>query len=223
VSCRDTTASRHFQAIWHLARGHTVTQVAAATAFGERWIEQLLARYNAEGPDTLGDLRRYNGASATVLKPELLAKLRDRLREPPPDGGMWSSRKVANWPGNLRGVSVAPQRGWRAESRVPGQSEAFRGGLLDHHPQKNPARRVQICRRSQRSHQPLHQGPKQNLQALRMDRLGPRDLQKSSIKLLNLPNESVHSPSRLPAKRMLQLFPQCRIWFYLIGINFSLH
>jgi transposase len=49
VSCSDTTALRHFQVIWLLARGHTVTQVAAATAFGERWIEQLLARYNAEG------------------------------------------------------------------------------------------------------------------------------------------------------------------------------
>ena len=76
VSCSDVTAARHFQAIWLLARGHTVSQVSATTAFGERWIEQLLARYNAEGPDALGDLRRRNGASATILKPELLEKLR---------------------------------------------------------------------------------------------------------------------------------------------------
>jgi Winged helix-turn helix len=57
--------SRHFQVIWLLARGHTVPQVLATTAFGERWIEQLLACYNAEGPEALGDLRRRNGASAT--------------------------------------------------------------------------------------------------------------------------------------------------------------
>ena len=41
VACGDATASRHFQAIWLLARGRTVSQVSATTAFGERWIEQL--------------------------------------------------------------------------------------------------------------------------------------------------------------------------------------
>ncbi len=115
VGCGDITASRHFQAIWLLAGGHTLSQVAATTAFGERWIEQLLARYNAEGPEALGDLRRRNGASATILKPGLLEKLRTRLGEPPQDGGLWSSRKVANWmAGELGLKSVAPQRGWEA-------------------------------------------------------------------------------------------------------------
>jgi transposase len=115
VSCSDVTASRHFQAIWLLARGHTVSQVSTTTAFGERWIEQLLARYNADGPEALGDLRRRNGASATILKPDLLDKLRLLLREPPQDGGLWSSRKVANWmAGELGLASVAPQRGWEA-------------------------------------------------------------------------------------------------------------
>jgi hypothetical protein len=73
------------------------------------------------------DLRRRNGASATILKPELLTKFHGRPREPPPDGGLWSSRKVADWMAAELGlISVAPQRGWRAESRVPGQSEEFR-------------------------------------------------------------------------------------------------
>jgi transposase len=68
-----------------------------------------------EGPEALGDLRRRNGASATILKPDLLAKLRGRLREPPPDGGLWSSRKVADWMAAQLGLlSVAPQRGWEA-------------------------------------------------------------------------------------------------------------
>ena len=37
--------------IWLLARGHTIADVAAVTSFGRRWIEQLLARYNAHGPE----------------------------------------------------------------------------------------------------------------------------------------------------------------------------
>ena len=115
VGCEDATASRHFQVIWLLARGHTISQVSGTTAYGERWIEQLLARYNAEGPEGLGDLRRRNGAPATILKPDLLAKLRLRLDDPPPDGGLWSSRKVAAWmAGELNLTSVAPQRGWEA-------------------------------------------------------------------------------------------------------------
>ncbi|MGH6852580.1 MAG: helix-turn-helix domain-containing protein [Methylocella sp.] len=119
------------QAIWLLARGHTVSEVSAATAFGERWIEQLLARCNAKGPEALGDLRRRNGAPATILKPELLAKLRDRLRAPPPGGGLGSSRKVADGMADELGLApVAPQRGWEAESRAGGQSEAIRASGL---------------------------------------------------------------------------------------------
>ena len=102
---------------WRVKGGRTIveSQVSGTTAYGERWIEQLLARYNAEGPEALGDLRRRNGAPATILKPDLLAKLRLRLDDPPPDGGLWSSRKVAAWmAGELNLTSVAPQRGWEA-------------------------------------------------------------------------------------------------------------
>ena len=161
VECQDATASRHFKVIWLLARGHTISQVSATTAFGERWIEQLLARYNAEGPEALGDLRRRNGALATILKPDLLAKLRDRLREPPPDGGLWSSRKVAAFmAGELGLTSVASQRGWEAlkaigwsiqkprpknpKSAMPEEAAAFKKSLrmqLPKRRQSTPAKR----------------------------------------------------------------------------------
>src|SRR5262245_46659556 len=36
-----------------------------------RWIEELLAPYNAFGPQALGDLRRNNGTRPSVLEPEL--------------------------------------------------------------------------------------------------------------------------------------------------------
>ena len=114
-ACEDVTSSRHFQTIWLLAKGHSVGEVAAMTSYGQRWIEQLLERYNAFGPSALGDLRRRNGAAATVLKPELLERLRVRLADPPPDGGVWTSGKVARWmAGELDLASLAPQRGWEA-------------------------------------------------------------------------------------------------------------
>ncbi len=114
-ACADVTSSRHFQTIWLLAKGHSTGDVAAMTSFGQRWIEQLLERYNAFGPSALRDLRRGNGAPARVLTPELLRRLRVRLGEPPPDGGVWTSGKVARWMAAELGLaSVAPQRGWEA-------------------------------------------------------------------------------------------------------------
>ncbi len=101
------TSSQHFQTIWLLAKGHTVGQVAAMTLFGRRWIEQLLERYNAFGPSALGDLRRGNGAPAKVLTPELLQRLRVRLGEPPSDGGIWTSGKVARWMAGELGLGLA--------------------------------------------------------------------------------------------------------------------
>jgi transposase len=168
VRWQYATAARQFQVIWLLARGHTVSQVSETTAYGERWIEQLLARYNAEGPEALGDLRCHNGASATILKPDLLAKLRGRLREPPLDGGLWSSRKVANWMAEELGlISVAPQRGWEAlkaigwsiqkprpknpKSATPEEAAAFKKSsrtLLPKGPRSTPASRSRSLRQT---------------------------------------------------------------------------
>ena len=114
-SCTDVTAARHFQTIWLLAKGHEITEVSATVSFARRWVERLLARYNAHGPQVLGDLRRRNGTSPSVLRPDLLEKLKARLLEPPPDGGLWTSPKVAAWmAGELGLAAVLPQRGWEA-------------------------------------------------------------------------------------------------------------
>ena len=53
--------ARHYQVIWLLAQGRTCPEVAGLTGFALRWVEQLLARYNAFGPSSLGDRRRGNG------------------------------------------------------------------------------------------------------------------------------------------------------------------
>lgn len=67
--------------IWLLAEGRTIAEVSEVTAFVPRCIEQLVARYDAVGPAALGDLRRHNASLATVLKPELLQRLRALVAE----------------------------------------------------------------------------------------------------------------------------------------------
>jgi transposase len=118
-ACEDACAARHYQTIWLLAQGHTIAEVSALTSFVPRWIEELLARYNLVGDKALGDLRRHNGARPSVLKPELLGRLKTRLKQPPPDGGLWTSRKVADWMAGELGLErLAPQRGWEALNAI---------------------------------------------------------------------------------------------------------
>ena len=165
-ACEDVTSSRHFQAIWLLAKGHSTGEVAGMTSFGQRWIEQLVERYNALGPSAMGDLRRGNGASAKVLTPALLQGLRTRLADPPPDGGVWTSGKVARWMADELGLaSLAPQRGWEAlravgwsiqkprprnpKAATPVEQEAFKKNSLKSSPRKprsTPIRRSRLSR-----------------------------------------------------------------------------
>jgi len=57
----------------------------------------------------------FTGSTARVLTAEVLAKLRVRLKEPPDDGGLWTSAKVAAFIARELGLEkVAVQRGWEA-------------------------------------------------------------------------------------------------------------
>ena len=150
-SAQDPTATRHFQVIWLLARGHTIADVSAVTSFVPRWIEQLLARYNAHGPEALGDLRRRNGSAPSVLRPELLERLRARLATPPSDGGLWTGPKVAAWmAGELGLAEVLPQRGWEALKAIGWSVQKPRHAILPR-PRPRSARRLKKagagCRR----------------------------------------------------------------------------
>jgi transposase len=118
-AARDATEARHFQAIWLLAQGRTFVEVAEVLAFVPRWVEQLAQRYNAFGPEALGDRRRRNGKAASLLTEDVLAALAERATAPPEDGGVWSGPKVALWMARRLGLAkVHPQRGWEALKRI---------------------------------------------------------------------------------------------------------
>ena len=111
----DAKLARHYQVIWLLAQGRSCAEVAQLTSLARRWVEQLVARYNQFGPSSLGDRRRGNGAKATILTPKILDMLRERLKTPPDDGGIWTAKKVAAVMAAELGLAkVAEQRGWEA-------------------------------------------------------------------------------------------------------------
>jgi transposase len=102
----------HFQILWLLAQGQTAQAAAQVTGYSPYWIGQVARRYNAGGPDALGDRRRHNPGGTWLLSGEQKVQLEEALRQPPADGGLWNSRKVAGWMAQATGQTVSPQRGW---------------------------------------------------------------------------------------------------------------
>ena len=54
----------------------------------------------------LGDQRAHNGTEPTILTPEALAALKERLKTPPDDGGQWTGPKIARWLADFHGLEV---------------------------------------------------------------------------------------------------------------------
>lgn len=114
-SAADPVAKSHFHALWLVSKDYAVTEVAGLLSFSGRWVHTLIKRYNERGPEALADLRWSNGAKPRIVTPEALNALRERVKTPPADGGVWSAPKVARWLADFHGLqSVHDQRGWDA-------------------------------------------------------------------------------------------------------------
>lgn len=117
--------AHHYQIIWLLAQGKRTEEVMEITGYSRDWIYELVKGYNNFGPDSLGDHRCENQDHDPLLNDVQQAQLWLVLQQPPPDGGLWSGRKVADWMSEILGRKVARQRGWeylksmRFRLRVP--------------------------------------------------------------------------------------------------------
>ncbi len=114
----DLIARSHGQIIWLLMQGRTTTEVAASTGYSLPWIHTLVQRYNRHGPADLGDRRHANPGAQTLLSPALHAALDQALDGPAPDGGVWTSAKVAAWISACLGRPVHVARGWEWLQRL---------------------------------------------------------------------------------------------------------
>src|SRR3954451_21130448 len=101
----------HLQILWLVTSGRPAKVAAEMTGYSQRWISVLVGRYNEAGVDGLGDLRRLNPGSRPLLEADHLERLDHALDDPPPDGGLWTGRLVAQWICGLIGRLVSPRRG----------------------------------------------------------------------------------------------------------------
>jgi len=111
----DPVAKSHFHALWLLSLEYEADEVAELLSFSTRWVRELSKRYNEGGPEALGDQRIHNGTKPTILTSEALTALKQRIKTPPDDGGLWTGPKIARWFAKFHGLkSVHDQRGWDA-------------------------------------------------------------------------------------------------------------
>jgi len=119
---RDPLERSHYQILWLISEGRTTTEVMEVTGYFRGWIQQLARRYNSDGPNALGDRRHQNPGARdrALLSADQRKELAQALRKPPPDGGMWNSRKVGEWieRRTARVVSQKKQRGWEYLKRL---------------------------------------------------------------------------------------------------------
>jgi transposase len=108
---RDRVERSQWQIIWLLAQGRTTTEVSKTTGYSISWIRQVAGRYNRDG--AVGDMRRNNPGVKALLSREQQLELLQALQGEAPDGGLWNSRKVAQWiEKNTGKKNIHVQRGW---------------------------------------------------------------------------------------------------------------
>jgi len=117
-TCRDPIERSHWQMVWLVGQGQTCPAVVRVTGYRVATVRTVIHRYNADGAAGLVDRRHANPGQAPLVTPGVQEQLRTRLAAPPPDGGLWTSPKVAVWLTGQVGRPIRPQRAWEVLQRM---------------------------------------------------------------------------------------------------------
>ena len=114
----DPVERTHWHILWQIKEGKSPKEVALLLGYTARWVRTILHRWNAEGEKGIRDRRHEAPGSQPLLSIALQQELRELIKEPPEDGGLWSGPKVALWMAEKLGRSIDPRRGWDALQRL---------------------------------------------------------------------------------------------------------
>src|SRR5262245_16631581 len=123
LSAPTAAERRRWQVIGLLADQAPLDEIVAATGYRPRRIREIAQRYHESGAAALADRRAQSQGAPRLLSPSL----QHELQSPPPDGGVWTGPKVAQWIAAKIGKRVHRQRGWeylRRLQAVPGPASA---------------------------------------------------------------------------------------------------
>ena len=111
-AARDRVERSHLQVVWLVRQGRSGREVARIMGYSERWVAEIVRRYDEDGPKGLADRRHGNAGARPLLDQAQREELIEALRGAPPQGGLWTGPKVAAWIAVATGQEIHPQRGW---------------------------------------------------------------------------------------------------------------
>ncbi|HXG64116.1 MAG TPA: winged helix-turn-helix domain-containing protein [Blastocatellia bacterium] len=113
--CQQHREKIRWRALYLIAQGGIANQVAKRVGRSSGWMTNLARRYNQLGAAGVADQRTKPLPSPPpTLNAKRAQALAAALRGPAPDGGLWTSRKVAAWIKKQTGKAVHPTTAWRA-------------------------------------------------------------------------------------------------------------
>ena len=116
-ACRDGSEKLRWQAVMLKGEGWSAADLGQICKRKEDWVRRTVRRFNEEGPEGLLDGRATNGRER-MLSAEEETDLWEALQGTPPDGGIWTSPKVAAWIAERVGRPVDELTGWRYLRRL---------------------------------------------------------------------------------------------------------
>lgn len=117
-SAMDTKEVRRWHALWLIARGRSISDTARIVGMHRYTVRDILKRYNARGAEGTLDRRSMNAGQPPRLNPEQQGRLREALRGPAPDAGLWTGPKVAQWIAHETGRPAPKKLGLQYLKRI---------------------------------------------------------------------------------------------------------
>jgi len=111
----DPVESRRYHLLWLISQYYSLAAATRVVGLNYNYGYKIVKRYNTEGVEGVKNRRkeRRPGESRALLNKEQEQELRDQLKNPPEDGGVWTGPKVARWIEKVTGqTKVWNQRGW---------------------------------------------------------------------------------------------------------------
>jgi transposase len=113
--CQQPREKLRWRALYLIAEGGVANTVAKRVGRSSGWMTKLARRYNKLGPAGVSDQRTKPMPSPPpTLNAKQARALQTAMRGPAPDGGLWTSPKVAAWIKKKTGKEVHKTTAWRA-------------------------------------------------------------------------------------------------------------
>jgi transposase len=114
-SCQKPNEKPRWRALYLISTGVRASEAARKVGRTSGWITQLTQRYNRDGAEAVADQHKSDqkmGRPPTVTQ-DLALELDQALHGPAPDGGLWTSKKVAVWIEQKTGRKLHETSAWR--------------------------------------------------------------------------------------------------------------